>query len=177
MTVRVNRRSAIAVTVGIAILSTGALGYGVGFRVNTTPSIPVGLYHISAETANVGAYVSFCPPKGHLFDDAKERGYIEAGWCPGGYSHMLKKILAAKNDDVVIDDVGVFVNGRLLDHSQPKIADPAGRPLPVIRQGYHLDNHAVLVMTDQNDNSFDGRYFGPIDVDQITGVLRPLWTW
>jgi conjugative transfer signal peptidase TraF len=66
-----------------------------------------------------------------VFDDAKERGYIGAGFCTGGYGYMMKRVLAAKDDAVTPSaDDGVRVNGELLPLSKPIKADKAGRPLP-----------------------------------------------
>jgi hypothetical protein len=40
-----------------------------------------------------------------------------------------------------------------------------------------LDYHTVLLMSDYNPKSFDGRYFGLMDKSTIIGVVKPLWTW
>ena len=73
-----------------------------GARINTTKSIPVGLYWTSSAPVEKGAYVLFCPPQAGVFDDAKARGYIGAGFCPGGYGYMMKRVLAAKDDAVTV---------------------------------------------------------------------------
>ena len=115
---------------GIAVLVLGAGGYAAGARINTTKSIPVGLYWTSSAPVEKGAYVLWCPPQTGVFDDAKERDYIGAGFCTGGYGYMMKRVLAAKNDAVTVSDDGVRVNGELLPLSKPIKADSAGRPLP-----------------------------------------------
>lgn len=167
--------------VPLAILAGTAVAYAgfvvSGLRVNTTPSVPIGLYRLTDEAPAPGAYVLFCPPTAPVIALAKERGYLAAGWCPGGCANMIKRILAAKDDDVEIGPDGVSVNGVFVSHSRPKTADPAGRPLPRITETRHLDESAVLVMGTDNENSFDSRYFGFLDRAQITGVLRPVWTW
>ncbi|EDZ2909962.1 conjugal transfer protein TraF, partial [Salmonella enterica] len=38
-------------------------GYAAGLRINTTKSIPVGLYKISQKAPEKGDYVIFCPPE------------------------------------------------------------------------------------------------------------------
>ena len=89
----------------------------------------------------------------------------------------MKKILAAKNDKVVITDDGVHVNGELLPFSAPLSSDKYGRPLPVLRAAYELGDSDLLLMTDVSYKSFDARYFGLINRSQIRGVIRPVFTW
>lgn len=163
---------------GVGLLFLGIVCCAIGARINTTRSIPLGLYWTSSKPAEKGDYVMFCPPPLGVFDIAKERGYIRAGFCPGDYGYMMKRILAAKNDAVTIADDGVRVNGRLLPFSTVLKADKGGRPLSRYQaDNYTLNEYQVLLMTDVNPLSFDGRYFGPIDRSQIETVISPVITW
>ncbi|MDD2162229.1 conjugative transfer signal peptidase TraF [Pseudomonas sp. MIL19] len=164
--------------VGTAVLLLGVGCYSVGARVNTTKSIPVGIYWMTGDPVEKGAYVVFCPPQVGVFDEAKERGYIGAGFCPGGYGFMMKRVLAAKDDQVAVTDEGVAVNGQLLPLSAPLATDKAGRELPRYQAThYTLGNSELLLMSDVSGTSFDGRYYGPISRNQIKGVIRPVVTW
>ncbi|MBD4272924.1 conjugative transfer signal peptidase TraF, partial [Xanthomonas citri pv. citri] len=80
-------------------------------RLNTSKSIPLGLYWTSSAPVTKGEYVIFCPPQRPVFDDARERGYIGSGFCPGNYGYMMKRVLAAKGDTVSVTPQGVTVNG------------------------------------------------------------------
>lgn len=166
---------------GTVILVLTAGFYMAGARINTTKSIPIGLYWTSTmpiEKIKMGAYVIFCPPQRCVFDEAKTRDYIGAGPCPGGYGLMMKRILAAQDDVVSVNDTGVYVNGKLLPHSTPIKADTIGRPLPKYRiDPYALSKTELLLMSDVSATSFDGRYFGPIDRAQIKAVIFPVITW
>jgi type IV secretory pathway protease TraF len=42
--------------------------------------------------------------------------------------------------------------------------------------GYTLKASELLLMSDVSATSFDGRYFGPVDLSQIRGVIKPLVT-
>ena len=171
------------VTLGLAIGSAAALAvgfscYAAGVRVNTSRSIPVGIYLTSSAPVNKGAYVLLCPPPGAVFEEARQRGYIGSGLCPGGYGYMMKKVLAAKADAVTVADDGVRVNGELLPLSAPLKADKAGRPLPRYQVNSHeLGKSEVLLMSDVSSTSFDSRYFGPIHVAQIKSVIEPVFVW
>ncbi len=173
------RRIVSAMT--LARLSALLLGTGcspMGLRVNTTPSIPVGLYRVSRAPVAKGAYVMFCPPRTRAFAVAKQRGYVGAGPCPGGYGYLMKKVLAAKADRVSFAVDGVRVNGALLAFSAPMRADQAGRALPRYRaRSRCLGAGEVLLMSEVSRTSFDARYFGPLPVGQIEAVIVPVWTW
>lgn len=163
---------------GATILLLGVACYAAGARINTTRSIPVGLYWTSSAPVAKGAYVLFCPPQASVFDDAMGRGYIGAGFCPGGYGFMMKRILASENDAISIADDGVRVNGELLPLSAPIKTDKAGRPLPRYpSNSFRLGNADVLLMSDVSATSFDGRYFGPVNRSQIKSVISPVITW
>jgi conjugative transfer signal peptidase TraF len=163
---------------GVFILMLSATGAVVGARINTTKSIPVGLYWTSTDPVEKGAYVMFCPPQLSVFSDAKERGYIGAGYCPGEYGYMMKRVLAAKKDIVAVSDDGVRVNGELLPFSAPRKTDGAGRPMPRFQADrYTLGDSELLLMSDVSATSFDGRYFGPVNRSQIKTVIRPVITW
>lgn len=149
-----------------------------GVRVNTTASFPLGFYWTTDAPPAVGALVLFCPPPGEAFALALGRGYIGPGFCPGGYSYVIKKIVAGPGDRVTVTDAGVRVNGEPLPNSAPLTADPAGRPLPRYRtEGYTLEQGEMLLLSDYHPRSFDGRYFGPVAVSGIRAVIRPVVTW
>ena len=162
--------------VGASLLALVALTWPV--RINTTKSIPVGFYWMTSDPVKKGSYVIFCPPETELFETAKARGYIGAGFCPGGYGYMMKRVAAVKGDAVVIAADGVHVNGELLPLSVPRAADKAGRPIPRSKTDrYTLGASELLLMSDVSGTSFDGRYFGPIHRKQVQGVIRPILTW
>jgi conjugative transfer signal peptidase TraF len=176
---RLLRRLATGIAIaGVSVLALGALACASGARINSTQSIPVGLYWLSSEPVEKGAYVLFCPPPIGVFEDARARGYVGAGFCPGGYGTLMKRVLAAKDDAVTITDEGVRVNGELLPHSAPIQADRNGRPLPRFpAERFTLGGSELLLMSDVSGTSFDGRYFGPIHRSQIKGVIRGVLTW
>ena len=170
------RKSVKGLLLALGFATASVIGALAGARVNSTMSLPLGLYWTVNAPPRRGALVMFCPPKSPVFDEAKTRGYIDAGFCPGGYRQMIKKIVAAKGDHVTVSDKGVFVNGQLLENSKPCAEDPGDRPMPHYRADCTLEDNQVLLMSDYNPLSFDGRYFGPINQAQIRSVLRPVFT-
>lgn len=163
---------------GVAVLTVFGVAGAAGFRVNITPSVPVGLYRITDDPLAKGRLVIFCPPESAVFDEALRRGYLGAGFCPGGYGTLIKKILAAQGDRVSVSAQGVTINGERVPNSAQVSADPSGRPLPAYRADrWVLADQQVLLLSDFSPRSFDGRYFGAIDIRQIRGVLTPVFTW
>lgn len=70
----------------MAVLGLIALGLVcslAGLKINTTKSIPIGIYQLTDVPVGKGEYVIFCPPQTALFHEARSRGYIGAGFCPG----------------------------------------------------------------------------------------------
>ena len=154
------------------------LAHQSGLRLNTTHSIPLGLYRMSSEPIENGAYVLWCPPERPEFTLAKERGYIGAGFCPGGYGNMMKKVVASGHDIVSVTDEGVLINGTLMPGSEPSEADSMGRPLPRFRvTDQVLAVSELWLMSDTNSRSFDARYFGPVHRAHIQSLIYPVWTW
>lgn len=178
MTMCRNRARHPIMIVGLCLALGLALAHQAGLRFNTTRSIPLGLYLMSNDPIEKGAFVLWCPPERPEFDLAKERGYIGAGFCPGGYGNMMKRVLAEGHDLVSVSDDGVRVNEQLLPLSAPIDEDSVGRPLPRYRLAPSvLGDAECFLMSESNARSFDARYFGPIDRRHIQGVIHPLWTW
>lgn len=169
-----SKRALILGVIGGAVLIGTVLA---GVRVNTTRSIPLGFYLRVNEDVRRGAYVTFCPPPKPTFIEARERGYIGAGFCPGDFGFMMKRVAAVAGDAVAFSKDGVYVNGKALPLSAPLRADAGGRPLPTFTYDSTLGAGEVLLMSDVSGKGFDARYFGPVARQQITSVIRPIFTW
>ena len=79
---------------------------------------------------------------------------------------------------MTIDSAGVEVNEIRLANSAPRNCDGAGRPLqPYLLKNYILGPGEILLMSDYSPESFDARYFGPLEATAIESVLKPLLTW
>jgi conjugative transfer signal peptidase TraF len=158
----------IVAPVGLLFWTASALG----IRLNTSPSLPFGLYIVTADSGAL--LVEFCPaePAATL---ANARGYRQAGSCPDSGTPLMKPIVAREGDIVEVTAAGVRVNGSLLRNSAPLSRDTAGRPLTPWRSGmYTVPPGIVWLISDYHARSFDSRYFGPIPTTLIKDHLRPL---
>ncbi|RWI57127.1 MAG: conjugative transfer signal peptidase TraF [Mesorhizobium sp.] len=166
-------RYAGAAFAGIAtIAAAGGLG---GYRINTTPSYPLGLWRIEAlgRPATIGDRVFICPPRTPAFAMAYERGYIRRGLCPGRFSPLIKTVVAAEGQSI---DIGahVSVEGRQLVHSEVHRVDAEGRTL-VAWQGGTVPPGYLYLHSDFA-GSYDSRYFGPIPAAGLLGRAVPILT-
>ena len=163
---------------GLLVLASIAVIKQAGFRVNTSPSIPLGIYRTTTTPLSVGSYVLLCPEEREPFITAKKRGYIDAGYCPGGLGYMFKRVAALPNDIITTTANGMYINGKLYPDSKPFKHDALNRVLPIWHANQtRLKAGEVVLMTQGDKNSFDARYFGPLPQQQIVSVVRPVLTW
>ncbi|HHE3712869.1 conjugative transfer signal peptidase TraF (plasmid) [Pasteurella multocida] len=150
------------------------VSYFIGVRINTTPSIPIGIYKVTDKRPTKGDIVSFCPPNTSLFQEVKSRGWVNKGFCNGELGTMMKVLVAEAGDIISIDSSGVFINGKRYPYSK----QVPNLNLPVMELHNHsLIDGEILTMTDNNPLSFDGRYYGILNKSVIESVLEPILTW
>ena len=139
--------------------------------------MPIGIWRIKpinlSESLPRGSAVLFCPPDNNLFRRAKAVGILHEGRCKGSYTPLLKEVVGVPGD--LIDYSGsLFVNGRAIPHSKVLAIgfsnfEPGERWSLVVPEG------EVWLMGTSSFLSFDGRYFGLIDRDNILGIAHPIF--
>lgn len=163
----------LLVCVGIMLITFQSWG-SLGLRLNTSPSLPVGLYRTTSDPA--AKLVEFCPPE-PFARLAIKRGYRSAGNCSDGAAPLLKPVIAKSGDIVEISARGIVVNGRLIPNTAPIAADSKGRPLSAWQEGrYVVQPDSVWVASSFHERSFDSRYFGPVSVHAIRDRVTPVLT-
>jgi conjugative transfer signal peptidase TraF len=148
-----------------------------GFKIILSPSVPMGIWHVSKLTQPLrrGDFVWFCPPDTAVFRQARERGYLQPGDCPGNYLHLMKPVAAILGDNVRILKDGVRVNGKFSSNSVPLIHDSNGRVLKSNSGQFTVRAGTVWLLSSFDKHSYDSRYFGAIELWQIAGFGRPVW--
>jgi conjugative transfer signal peptidase TraF len=147
-----------------------------GVRVNTSASMPRGLYRVVEGELSRGAVVAACLPLDvALF--GLERHYLGAGTCPGGAKPVVKKVGGLAGDLLEVTTKGVVVNGEVLPRSRPLAEDRGGRPLaPFPRGPRRLAAGEVWLYSPHEARSWDSRYYGPIPASNVLHVVAPLVT-
>ena len=157
------------------VLSIAAAGAWGGYRLNMTRSYPLGLWRIEVmqREPNVGDIVFICPPEVGAFELALKRGYLPRGLCAGETGPLIKTVAALAGQDIVVDG-RVHIDGCLLDHSQLRTVDTAGRVLPAFAGGVVPTGNVFL--HSRFPGSYDSRYFGPVPAAGILGFARQILT-
>ncbi len=133
---------------------------------NASASAPVGLWRVHPEAPiRTGAMVLARTPAS-VPRLAAMRHYLPAN-VP-----LLKRVAARDGDDVCALGRHIMINGRRV--AVRRAADRQGRALPWWRGCERLRGGRLFLLMDAPD-SFDVRYFGPVDEAAVIGTATPLW--
>ena len=157
-----------SLAVGLVLLSAATV-FHPPYRLiyNASSSAPLGWYVVRpARSVHVGTRVLlWLPPAARMLADAR---YYLPSSVPA-----LKRIVAVAGDRVCEKAGIVTVNGRVIARAKP--FDHAGRRL-VAWHGCETLSTADIFVLNENDSSFDSRYFGPVDRHTLIGAAVPIWT-
>jgi len=139
------------------------------YYLNLSPSVPLGLYRMTPSvTLAVGDLVVFDPPQ-------RVRTYIYGRrWLPQGWP-LIKYVGALHGETYSVDENSLYINGRYVGpvYSQ----DDEGHPLPQITGTHTVEPGTFLPLSTHISRSFDGRYFGTVELTSIKGKALPVWTY
>ena len=139
--------------------------------INTTASLPPGIYYRTFEVPKRGDIVFVSPPDKPVFKEALKRGILSSGNSEAGTCPLIKVMAAIDGDEIEIRKDGMFVNGEKLANSQRQdwqIANMAELPISKKLKG------EILLYT-PHPQSFDSRYFGYVPLDALQRV-EPVYT-
>ncbi|XSC47583.1 S26 family signal peptidase [Bradyrhizobium sp. RDT10] len=135
---------------------------------NASESVPIGLYRLQeVGQLDVTELVAVRPTE-PLASFLDFNGYLPRG-LP-----MLKRVLALPGQTVC--RTGQTISVESIEMGQARERDGRGRPLPVWQGCRVLAEGEVFLMNWQSAESFDGRYFGPIQTSALIGRALPVWT-
>jgi len=152
--------------VASAIALLGAFAAQPVFLLNTTPSEPLGLYIETPGPVAVGRLVAFNAPAAAFPYADRRLGYLR-------HTTLLKAVAAGPGDVVCARTGRLRINGH--DRASIAVRDRFGVALPRWSGCRRLGANEFFVFSDRVPNSFDSRYFGPIDRSSIVGVYRPVF--
>lgn len=134
---------------------------------NVSPSVPVGLYRIVPGADPRPADLVAVRPSPALARFMAERRYVEDG------ALLIKPIAAGTGGTVCRHGAAVTIDGAPVAVARDH--DRLGRPLPRWSGCLRLGAQQLFLVAPAPD-SFDGRYFGPVDRAAIVGRALPVWT-
>ncbi|MFM9848015.1 MAG: S26 family signal peptidase [Hyphomicrobiaceae bacterium] len=156
----------IAAIVVVAVISTIISPRRLLFVWNVTPSTPIGFYIVTQAIPNRGDLVVTRLPPG-MEALAVSRAMLSAN------TPVLKPIAALAGDLVCRSSSTVTINGRFAAIARE--LDRHGRSLPIWRGCRRLSASQIFILAGHPD-SFDSRYYGPLDAHRARGVAHPLLT-
>lgn len=144
-----------------------------GYRLNASSSAPVGIWKIS-ETAPgelaVGEYVLICPPEHEVLSSLLSEGRMWKGGCESGTVPFIKEVAAHSTGAFSVNDEGVSIDGKLIPQTQPY---PWENLIPA--EPSTIDPGEFVAIQTMHVGSIDSRYFGPLQVSDVIGVIEPVW--
>lgn len=156
-----------------------ALAWVLGLRISLTDSAaPAGLYRIvRGVSIERGELVGACLPTS-IAQEGLARGYLRKGDCPGGAEPVAKIIGALPGDVLEVRPGWVSVDGEMFANSAVAARDSIDRPLSHVPWGRRqVAQGEVWMFGFHNVRSWDARYFGPVPLSGVQGVLKPILTW
>jgi len=163
----------------IAMAFMVALGRVLSLRISLTDSAaPAGIYRIvHGVSVDRGELVGACLPPS-IAQEGLARGYLSKGDCPGGAEPVAKIIGALPGDILEVLPDCVSVDGKTFADSAVAARDSMGRPLQHVSWGTHqVAPGEVWLFGFNNARSWDARYFGPVPLSGVRGVLQPILAW
>jgi conjugative transfer signal peptidase TraF len=163
----------ICVLVAVLYIATDELLKAARLHINFSNSVPIGLYQEAPELS--GSYAGICLPTETVKRAIQAGLAIDPGSCAGGVEPILKPLfLATEASPVRYDQDGFSIDGKLLPNTAPKSRSRtssllAHAPFGIYRSG-------LWAISDFNANSFDSRYFGPVDPATIQFHAKPVLT-
>ncbi|MBA3043372.1 MAG: conjugative transfer signal peptidase TraF [Rhizobiaceae bacterium] len=167
----------------LAILLVSALGLALfcavaffgGYRINMTPSEPLGLWRIRPIDRPVAAgdLVFICPPDVPEIRIARRRSYLRSGLCPGGVAPLIKTVIATAGQRVQVGH-DIRIDGVPIAHSMIARTDGRARALPAHAGGVIPDGFVFLFSGFRA--SYDSRYFGPLPSSGVLGLAQEVLT-
>jgi conjugative transfer signal peptidase TraF len=153
----------------------------IGYRINLTPSMPIGIWKIKDESQKfqIGDIALFCLPIDTAIGKiVLEIGLLEKGSCPGNIEPLLKPIAAMKGDVFTLTKESVIINGINLTNTKTHATDKLGLPLPSYPRGsYQVKEDEIWLISNLHERSLDSRYFGPVKKTHIKAIMEPIWIW
>lgn len=133
---------------------------------NFTPSMPRGFYYTYDCTPIKGDIIQFRPAN-DVWQFALERGYVT-----DHMEGMIKNVVATMGDKVCWQDGKIFINGKGV--GEVATVDSMGRPLGHASECITLEEDQLLPMAPDYPKSYDGRYFGLINSEDVQSCARSL---
>lgn len=138
------------------------------FIINTSYSLPVGIYLISNDKNYTKGDIVVIDPPTEIKNFMVNRGYLKNN------NYLLKKIYGMQGDIYTTKDNLSYINDKYIGTIYK--VDSSNRPLPQFTGKHIIPAGYFLPIADNRPNSYDGRYFGLLNTNVIKFKVYPLIT-
>ncbi len=142
--------------------------------INVSPSMKEGFYIRSSGEIKRGDIVAACLTAPYQTIGLSNL-YIEKGQRCNGADPLIKSVIAVPGDQVVLNNGGFIINDESFLYPTER-QDSAGKKLAAYPRGKYLSKGYWLIGTNSTQ-SWDSRYWGPVNKEQILFKLSPLLVW
>ena len=168
---------AAAASLAIVFLASVARIFRLRISLTDSAAAP-GIYRVvPGVPIHDGDLIAACLPA-PIATEGLSRGYLKRGDCPGKTEPVAKVAGALPGDLVNVQAQSVSVDGVAFANSATATHDSKGRELSHVPWGRRVVRAGEVWLFGFNDpRSWDARYFGPVPISAICGVLKPVVTW
>jgi conjugative transfer signal peptidase TraF len=164
----------ILVIPGILFFIFSATQY-FGVMINTSSSMPLGFYIKNNLKINRGDIVAFCLQSSYA-KIGLQHHYLKYGFKCDGARSLIKQVIAMPGDNVQLADEYISVNNKLYFYKTFHL-DRQGRHLASFPRGTYFSKNEYWLIGVNDPHSWDSRYWGPVQRQQIISRLTPLFIW
>lgn len=141
--------------------------------INLSSSMPKGIYLRQFTSISRGDIVAACLDRKFQLI-ALHHHYLKTGFCDGGAEKIIKRIIAIPGDNVALSNDSIQINGNIY-FLPTQYFDRSGNPLFIYPRGTYPHSDGYWLIGSHDLNSWDSRYWGPIQSNQILWKLKPLF--
>ena len=160
---------AVVVGASVALIAvTAALPPSPRLVWNASASAPIGLYAVDPGAPPDAGDMAIARVPARYRELAARRHYLPVN-VP-----LVKRVVGVPGDDVCARGPAVFVDGKLM--AKRLAVDARSRAMPWWQGCIRLRGRQLFLLMTESPASFDGRYFGATDPQDVIGKAHPLWT-
>ena len=105
-----------------------------------------------------------------MLRDLIKSGHMLRGRCDSGTVPFIKEVIARGSGTFRVGDDGVYIDDELIAQTAPY---PWHNLNPAAATNIKTDQ--FIAIQTMHAGSIDSRYFGPLMVDDVIGVIEPVW--
>lgn len=138
--------------------------------------------HILVNKFIYGTRLPFSENRALVFQRPERGDLIVFRYPEGNGRDFIKRVIAIEGDIIESRDKKIFINGKPINEPYIQHTDDLVRPAEVEPRDnfgpYRVPENKLFVMGDNRDQSYDSRYMGYVDIENVKGEAFIIyWSW